>query len=51
MFVRALMAIGPRCFRCRYVMSSGPAVEVDLVSCIAVLVMFGVEGRGRVGVG
>ena len=31
MFVKALTATGSRCFKCLYVMPSGPAVEVDLV--------------------
>ena len=44
--VRAPMANGPWCFRCRYVMSSGPAAEVDLVSSIAIMVMLVVKGGG-----
>ena len=46
MSVRALMATGPRCFKCRYEMPSGPVQEVGFVRSIAALVMLGVIGGG-----
>ena len=40
------MATGPRCFKCRYDMPSGPVDPVDFVLSITVLIMLGVKGRG-----
>ena len=40
------MATGPRCFKCRYDMPSGPVDPVDLVLSITALVMLEVNGAG-----
>ena len=44
MSVRALMACGPRCFRCKYDMPSGPVEDLFLVLRMACSVMFVVKG-------
>ena len=44
--VKAMMATGPRCFKCLYVMPLGPVAEVYLACSIASLVTFGVKGSG-----
>jgi hypothetical protein len=46
MSVRALMACGPRCFRCKLVIPSGPAEGEFLVARMACTVMAGVKGGG-----
>ena len=38
------MATGPKCFRCRYDMPSGPVDPVCLAESIAAFVMFGLNG-------
>lgn len=48
MFVRALMACGPKCLRCWYEMPSGPVAEDDFVPRMAAAVMPGVNGGGMV---
>ena len=47
MSVKALMACGPKCFRCKYEMPSGPVDEVFFVLRIASTVMPVVNGGGR----
>ena len=39
MFVRALMACGPRCFRCKLDMPSGPVLVVFFARLIAAVVI------------
>ena len=46
MSVRALMPCGPRCFRCKFDIPSGPVEEVFLVARMASMVMAGVKGGG-----
>ena len=46
MSVRSLMASGPRCLRCRYVMPSGPAELEFGVEAIIALVSVGVKCGG-----
>ena len=45
MLVRALMSIGPSCFRCLHEMPSGPTEEVSFHGSIACFVMFWGERR------
>lgn len=47
MFVRVLMACGPRCLRCRYDIPSGPVEVVFFVRLMASTVMAVVNGAGR----
>ena len=44
MFVNALTACGPRCFRCLLDMPSGPVEGVFLVARIASVTIAGVKG-------
>ena len=48
MFVRTLIATGPRCFKCRYVMPLRPEAKMGLVCSIADLFMSGEKGVGSV---
>jgi len=43
MLVRALMALWPKCFRCRYDMPSGPVEREFLVDLMALTVISGVK--------
>ena len=46
MLVRALMACGPRCFRCKYEMPSGPVLVVFFVRWMASRVICVVKSGG-----
>ena len=46
MSVRVLMACGPKCFRCKYEIPSGPVEDVFFVLRMASAVMVGVKGGG-----
>ena len=47
MSVKALMASGPRCFRCLLDMPSGPVEEVFLETRMASVTIAGVKGGSR----
>ena len=47
MSVKALMASGPRCFRCLLDMPSGPVEEVFLETRMASVTIAGVKGGTR----